>query len=312
MKKNTVIIAVIAIILVVSTFNLFYTPKIEKEINIGTGATAIDYAPYYVAKNQGWFEEVANNYGTSIKYTEFQTVPAITEAFATGDTDIVFVAGPPVIIGRAAGIDIEIKGIGASLTQEVLVHKDSGINKVSDLKNKKIAVLVGSSSHYGVLKMLEENGLSVNDVEIISMIPPDANVAFETRQIDAWAVWPPWIEQQIVSGKGITLQGGDAFIQSIIAVRVEFANENSEVTSELIEVIETAKIWIKENEGESQLIVANELDLPIEVVKEAWPKHDFQATIGEREKADLQAKADFLLETGAIKNQINVEDLVSI
>lgn len=313
MKTNMLVItAVIVIILLVSAFNLFYTPKVEEEINIGTFFSAIDYAPYYIAKNQGWFEEVASKYGMSIKYTEFQTLPAITEAMATGNVDIIFEAEPPAIIGRAAGVDVEIRGIGVSLTQEILVHKNSGINKVSDLKGKKIAVLAGTSSHYGILKILEDNGLSAKDVEIIDMAPPDANVAFESRQIDAWAVWPPWVEQQTISGNGITLQGGDAFIQSIIAVRGEFANENPDATSELIEVIERAKIWIVENEEESQFIVASELDLSLEVVKEAWPKHNFQATIGEREKADIQAKADFLFETGAIKNQVNVEDLVSI
>ncbi len=313
MKTNTLIITIIiAIILIVSAFNLFYNPKVEEEINIGTFFSAIDYAPYYIAKNQGWFEEVADKYGTTIKYTEFHTLPTVNEALATGNVDIIFEAEPPAIIGRAAGVDVEIKGIGVSLIQEVLVHKDSGINKVSDLKDKKIAVLAGTSSHYGILKILEDNGLSADDVEIIDMGPPDANIAFELRQVDAWAVWPPWVEQQTVQGNGITLQGGDAFILSIIAVRGEFARENSGATSELIAVVERAKIWIVENEEESQLIVASELDLSIEVVKEAWPKHNFQATIGEREKADIQAKADFLFETGAIKNQINVEDLVSL
>ncbi|MAG02152.1 hypothetical protein CMI42_02345 [Candidatus Pacearchaeota archaeon] len=313
MKKHILIIeAILGLILVVSTFNLFYTPVVEEEINIGTFFSAIDYAPYYIAKNQGWFEEVANKHRTTIKYTEFQTLPAVNEAIATGNADIIFEAEPPAIIGNAAGVDVEIKGIGVSLTQEILVHKDSEINKVSDLKNKKIAVLAGTSSHYGVLKILEDNGLLAEDIEIIDMIPPDANVAFELKQVDAWAVWPPWVEQQTVLGDGITLKGGDAFIQSIIAVRGDFSKENSEVTDELIEVVERAKRWIIENEEESQLIIADELGLSIEVVKEAWPKHDFQATIGEREMLDIQAKADFLYDTGSIKNQINVEDLVSI
>ena len=46
------------------------------------------------------------------------------------------------------------------------------------------------------------------------------------------------------------------------------------------------------------------------MVKEACPKHDFQAVLGEREKTDIQAKADFLFETGVISNSVNVEDLV--
>ena len=80
------------------------------------------------------------------------------------------------------------------------------------------------------------------------MIPPDARAAFETGQIDAWAVWPPWVEQQEVAGNGFTLQGADVFIQSIIAVRGTFAEENPELTKQLLGVVEQSKKWIVEND----------------------------------------------------------------
>jgi sulfonate transport system substrate-binding protein len=308
-KKTIVLSTIIGIILVVIAFNLLYSPEVE-EVQIGTFFSAIDYAPYYIAKHNGWFEEVAGKHETSISYTEFQTLPTINEALATGKLDVIFEAEPPAIIGKAAGVDVEIKGMGVSLTQEILVHKDSSIKNIEDLKGKKIAVLSGTSSHYGVLKILEENGISGSDVEIIDMTPPDANAAFESKLIDAWAVWPPWVEQHTVTGNSVTLEKGDAFIQSIVAVRGKFSDENPELTQDLLNTVTRAKEWINNNEEEAQEIVATELDLPLEVVIEAWPKHDFQATIGEVEKADIQAKADFLFDTGSIKKKINVEELV--
>jgi len=281
-------------------------------VSIGTFSRAIDYAPYIVAKNQGWFEEVSSKYGKTVEYTEFQSLPAINEALATKNLDVVFEAEPPAIIGYAAGVDVRIKGVGVSLVQEVVVPKESGIRSVSDLHGKKVAVLSGSSSHYGVVKMIEQSGLSLADVELLDMNPPNAKAAFESGQIDAWAVWPPWIEQEVVEGRGVTLSGGDVFIQSIVAMRGAFVQENPGLARDLLGVVRRAQSWIADNPEQAQSIIAGELGLPLEVVREAWPKHDFQPALGQRELDDIQAKADFLFDAGLIKNRVQVADLIDV
>ncbi|MEK6973388.1 MAG: aliphatic sulfonate ABC transporter substrate-binding protein [archaeon] len=306
--------ALLVLLLIVMSGCIMQSPQKQdnEKIGIGSFSRAVDYAPYIIAKNKGWFKDIAKKYGKEIDYAEFQSLAAINESFATGNIDIVFEAEAPAIIGKAAGMDIAIKGIEVSLVQEILVHKNSEIKEIKDLKGKKIAVLSGTSSHYGVTKILKDNGLSSKYVELIDMNPPDARAAFETDQVDAWAVWPPWVEQQTVSGKGRVIKGGDAFIQSITAVRNEFAQKNPELLKEILAEIEKTKKWIAENEKDAQEIVSKELGISLEVVKEAWPKHNFQAKIGKKELEDIQAKADFLLEINLIKNKVNAEEFVDL
>jgi len=266
----------------------------------------VDYGPYIVAKNKGWFDEVLKAKGSSAEYTQFQSLPPINESFATGRVDVVFEAEPPAIVGKAAGIDIKIMGISCSLVQEILVPKNSNVNSITDLKNKKIAVLAGTSSHYGLLKILKEAGLNASNVEIIDMIPPDAKNAFQTGRIDAWAVWPPWIEQEEIAGTGRVLPRGDATIQSIMAVRGDFAKQYPDITRSLIEVLARAKQWIGANPAEAQGMVAKELNVSLDVVKRAWPRHDWSAQLTDAAMADIQAKADFLKSNAFIKNSVDV------
>ena len=75
-------------------------------------------------------------------------------------------------------------------------------------------------------------------------------------------------------------------------------------------MIDQAQTWILENEVEAQEIVATELDLNLEVVVRAWPKHDFNPIMGEEEINDIESKAEFLYEQGLIKNRVNIDDLV--
>lgn len=313
MKRTVITIIGIVIVVITGYLLTIRQPQTGVSIvHIGSFSRAIDYAPYYIARFQGWFEEVAEKYGATVEYTEFQSLPPINEALATDNIDIVFEAEPPAIVGRSAGIDLRIKGVGVSLIQEIVVPAGSSVQTIQDLKGKKIAVAAGSSSHYGVRKILENSGVSPDEVEILDMSPPDAKAAFAARQIDAWAVWPPFVEQEEVSGNGRVLRGGDVFIQSIITVRGKFADENPELTNDLLDVISRAQNWILENESEAQQIVAETLDLDLAVVQLAWPKHNFKPRLGEKEIADIQDKADFLFEVGLIKNKVDVADLIEL
>ncbi len=67
-----------------------------------------------------------------------------------------------------------------------------GVNKVSDLKGKRIAVAEMTPSHSFLLWLLEAGGLSQNDVEIIPQASAiDAAAIFKSQKVDAAVVWSP-------------------------------------------------------------------------------------------------------------------------
>jgi sulfonate transport system substrate-binding protein len=276
----------------------------NEPLKIGSFFVAIDYAPYLIAKSKGEFETIGG--GTPTKYTMFQSLPPINEALATNQIDAVFEAEPPALIGSAAGIDVKIVGISCSLVQELLVPVKSKAQSAADLKGSKIAVLAGTSSHYGVLKLLKEAGVSPNNVEIIDMTPPDAKTAFQTGQVDAWAVWPPFVEQEELAGVGRVLPKGDALIHSVLAVSGSFAAKNPATVKALVRVLNETKAWMVNQPLEAQAIVAKELDIPVKVVERAWLRHDWSATLSDGVIADIQAKADFLFDGKYVNSRVNV------
>lgn len=274
-------------------------------VRIGSFSTAIDYAPLIVARAQKRFES-AFGPEVTVEYKTMETLPSINEALATGRLDIMFEAEPPALIGLAAGIDLRLAALSCTLQQEVVVPQGAGIKSLKDLKGKKVAVLAGTSSHFGLLRALSQVGLGKDDVEVVDMTPPDAKVAFETGVVKGWAVWPPWVEQEVVSGKGKILQGGDAKIQSIMVLRGGFTGAHSDLARKAIKAIEDTKSWLADNPEEGQRLVAKELSLPVEVVALAWPKHNWRAAIDSGVLDDIQAKADFIAQEGLVKRRVDV------
>jgi sulfonate transport system substrate-binding protein len=279
----------------------------EKKVNIGSFSVAVDYAPYLIAKKKGWFDEALAKKGFKASYTAFQSLPPINESLATGKVDFMFEAEPAAIIGEAAGIDLKIVGISCYLIQEILVPNDSPIKQASQLKGKTIAVLAGTSSHYGLLKMIGKAGLKPSDINVVNMVPPDAKNAFETKKVDGWAVWPPFVEQEEISGKGRKLPKGDAVINSIMAVRSKFSQENPGVVKDMVAVLQRSKEWIIKNPAEAQEIVATEINVPLNVVKKSWPSHNWAAKLTPVVGADIQSKANFLKDNSFIKRAVDVK-----
>jgi sulfonate transport system substrate-binding protein len=226
---------------------------------------------------------------------------------------VLFEAEPPAIVGKAAGIDVKIVDISCSITLSILVNSSSKVQSVADLKGKKIALLAGTGVHYGVLKVLENNGLAKSDVEIIDMLPPDAKNAFETGKVDAWAIWSPFIDQEILSNNGRELPNSSFQIQSIMVVRNKFLTEFPSDFLTIKRVFDKAQEWMINNPDEAQQIVAKELDLKIEEVRMAWGRHDWKAEISPEVILDIQNKADFLFSEKFIENKVNVHpDLIGI
>jgi sulfonate transport system substrate-binding protein len=283
----------------------------KKEVNIGSFSKAVDYAPFFIGKSKGWFDEALAKKGFKANYTTFQSLPPINESLATGKVDFMFEAEPPTIIGESAGIDLKIVGISCNLVQEILVAADSPIKEVSQLKGKNVAVLAGTSSHYGLLKIAGKAGVKPSEIKVVDMVPPNAKNAFETKKVDAWAVWPPFVEQEEISGKGRKLPKGDAVINSIMAVRTKFATENPEVVKDLVAVLQKSKEWIIKNPAEAQEIVSKEIDVPLEVVKKSWASHNWAAKLTPIVTSDIQSKADFFKANNFIKKAVDVKaDLI--
>jgi sulfonate transport system substrate-binding protein len=277
------------------------------EVNIGSYSKAVDYAPYLVSKSKGWFDEAFGKQGIKVNYTEFQETPAITEAFGSDRADFVLLAEVPALVVKASKIDVRTTSISSVIGTTIVVPTDSPIKTIADLKGKKIAILVGTGEDYGLLKALANNGLSVNDVQLLNLGPADAKAAFEQGHVDAWAVWPPFPEQEEVNGKGRVLPGGESVkIYSIAIARGAVIDKHPELEKTFEAVLDRGRAWVAANQEEAEKTTAEQLGFSAEVIDRAWARNDFTAKLSADLQADFQAKADFLYDGGFVARRVDV------
>ncbi len=132
-----------------------------------------------------------------IAFSTFTSGPPQIEAATAGKIDFAITGNTPPIFGAAAGAKVKVVSAydGGGNGDQVLVHQDSPITSIADLRGKRIAVGKGSSAHGHILAQLEKAGLSPDDVTLVFLQPADALSAFSQRQADAWAIWDPYTAQ---------------------------------------------------------------------------------------------------------------------
>ena len=142
-------------------------------------AGALDGVPYKVA------------------FSTFTSGPPQIEAATAGKIDFAITGNTPPIFGAASNAKVKVVSAydGGGIGDQVLVHPDSPITTIADLKGKRIAVGKGSSAHGHILAQLKNAGLTPNDVELVFLQPADALSAFQQRAVDSWVIWDPYTAQ---------------------------------------------------------------------------------------------------------------------
>jgi len=285
-------------------------------VGIGTFSQAIDYGPVYVARHFGWFEQSLGEVGGGAAvYLELGGFDEIQTALAQRKLHAFFSAEAPVIKLVSDRAPIRIVEIGCTLQQEVLVRRDREINSIAELRQKTVAVAEGTSSHYGLLNILRSAGLSIGDITLRPGFPGEIKPLYEAGGVDAWAVWPPFVEEQVITGRGVALTGGEAKIQSVMSLHRTVIDRDARTGQALVAAIRRAKAWMRTNPEEAITIVAQALHMDRAVVEMSWPKHNWGAELDESVLADIDAKAVFLKSVGVVTESTPVptrRDLVDL
>lgn len=144
-----------------------------------------------------------------LSWHPFPAGPALLEALSAGAIDAGVVGNAPPVFAQAGGFDIRIIGVanGAQNNNALLLPEGSAVHQVADLKGRRVAVAKGSSGHYLLLAALHQSGLTTRDVKIAYASPIDAQNAFASGHLDAWAVWYPFVGQATARGAQVLVDG---------------------------------------------------------------------------------------------------------
>jgi NitT/TauT family transport system substrate-binding protein len=179
----------------------------------------------------------------------FNGFPELKEAFLSKYTDATFILAPLAMKLREDGVPIKIVYLGHRDGTALMVHKESQIYRIEDLKGKRIAVPNRySNQRLLVYKVLKERGMTLNDVEVVEMPPPDMPAALYARAVDAITSGEPFMAQTELDGYGrvlyLTKDVWPEFISCVLAVREDVIQSDRPRVQALVDGIARSGIWL--------------------------------------------------------------------
>lgn len=179
----------------------------------------------------------------------FNGWPELKEAYLSGYTPATFILAPMAIALREQGVPIKIVYLGHRDGSAVMVHKDSQIYRMQDLRGKKVAVPNRySNQRLLIFRALKQAGMTVNDIELLEMPPPDMPAALYSKAVDAISSGEPFMAQTELDGYGrvlwLTKDVWPNFISCVLAVHEDMIKNDRAAVQKLVDGISKSGKWI--------------------------------------------------------------------
>jgi sulfonate transport system substrate-binding protein len=273
----------------------------------------LDWAYYspvsLVLKDKGWMEEEFAKDGTKLDWVLSLGSNKALEFLNGNAVDFGSSAGAAALLAKANGIPIKAVYIFDKPEWTALVTlKGSPIQKIEDLKGKRIAVTRGTDPHIFLLRALALHGLKSEDVKMVLLQHPDGRVALERGDVDAWAGLDPYMAQtELEKGSRLFFRNADLNTWGFLNARQDFAEAHPDVVERVLTVYETARKWSLAHPDELRAIIAKAAKLSDEVAAKDLERNDLSTgQIGRQQRDTIVAAGDVLKDSGVIAADTDV------
>ncbi len=280
------------------------------EVTLGTTSWPTNMF-FYLADEKGFFEEN----GVKVNIQDFTSTTDSTNAFAGGQLDFCTFASSETISPFYQGVDMAVVlETDKSNGSEGLVATPD-IQSIADLKGKTVATQVYSVDHMFLLTLLNENGMTDKDINIVDMSIQESGNAFVAGQCDAACIWDPYFSQAKASGGTELFSSADNpdLITDVLCASKTLCEENPDAVKGVIKGFFAAVDYWKANPDEANEFMGEKLGVDAEefvaevsgliitdpeMVKEAFTPADSYAYWGYTQNT----VRDFLFELGVLDN----------
>lgn len=207
--------------------------------------------------------------GVPVRWIGFETGGQVNEAIAAGQIDFGAMGGPPASVGVTRGLGYRgvvllnmLEGVEGLAVRDTLA-----VTTPAQLVGKRIATPFGSTSYYLLHILLQQAGISPDQVSLLDMTPNQVAAAWTAGEIDAAYVWEPALNRLVEQGGEVLVDNAEMArrgfpMWDISVVTNAFASAHPELVMKYVRS-ECASIetW-RAHPEDVAAIVASELSLP--------------------------------------------------
>ena len=279
----------------------------------------IDWATYnpvsMLFKDKGFLEKEFAKDGIKVVWVQTNSSSNALQFLNAGSINFGSTAGSAALVARINGNPIKSVYVYSRPEWTALVTtKDSGINKVADLKGKKVAMVRGTDPHIFAVRALLTAGLTDKDITpVLVQQHADGGNLLIRGDVDAWAGLDPMMAQhEIKDGARLFYRNREANTWGILNVREEFAKDHPDIVRRVISAYEEARKYSLANYNDLKKTFIAVTKLPDDVVDKQLKERTelTHSKVGPSQRESILEAGLALQKAGVIGASVDVKKAV--
>jgi len=167
----------------------------QTKMTIGTGVDPV-FSAYYVAQQAGLFKK----HGLDVRINTGPSGSAMVAFLVNGQIESAFGSEIAGIANHNLDPNVVVVAQATRLVRWIAVV-GRNIDSLDQLKGKKVGIARGSGGEVFWLAMIDKLKLNPADYTVVNVEAPEMVAALERGNIDAYAVWEPWVTRGLAAVK---------------------------------------------------------------------------------------------------------------
>src|SRR6185312_5236256 len=193
-------------------------------------------------------------------YEKISGWPEVKESLMSGRIQAAYMLAPLVMDLADKGIPMKIVSLGHRSGAVIMVRTDSPYQHFRQLTSKRIAVPSRFAVDYLFLRrMLAQEGMHIEDVQIVEMAPPDMPAALYANAVDAYCTGEPFgaVAQEAGYARPLRMTRDEwpKYICCVLTVREELIQQQPDRVQDLVNQILGAGAWLDEKPQNREMAV---------------------------------------------------------
>ncbi len=286
-------------------------PRLPKSYSGKMESITIGYSPFestallWIAQDRHFL----SRNGLEVTLRKYDTGVGSLDGMLNGETDITVGTTEFPLVGRAFQ-KARIRTIGSIDKSEFVYlvgRKDRGIEKVSDLKGKRVGTTLRTIAEFHLGRFLELHGLNMRDITLVDVKTPAEWVnAVVKGDLDAIATAQPYasLAKERLGSNAVFWPAQSSQLQyGLISSTEEWITKHPEPVRRLLRSLVQAEKYAIRNPSEAKAIIQKALNLKASYMETVWSQNQFVLSLDQALILAMEDEARWMIKNNLTKEK---------
>ena len=311
MKMNRkLILGILGVIAVLGAALVFWS-RLPKGYSGKMESITIGYSPFestallWIAEDRHFF----SRNGLNVTLRKYETGVGSLDGMLNGEADIAAGTTEFPVVGRALQKS-RIRTIGSIDKSEFVYlvgRKDRGIEKVSNLKGKRVGTTLRTIAEFHLSRFLELHGMNMQDITVVDVKTPAEWVnAVVNGDIDAIATAQPYagLAKERLGANAVFWPAQSNQRQyALLSSTDEWITKHPESVRRLLNSLVQAEEYAIRNPAQAKAIVQKALNLEASYMELVWSQNQFSLSLDQALIAAMEDEARWMIKNNLTKER---------